>query len=97
MPQKIAGFLAYSDWEDVEESAVVAIEDRSGAQIFRDFSAEWIAHEKCVRIVINWASDKPPAAVKLDAHAVDVIAECSLKFCAMEAAANAWLQTQLPA
>lgn len=88
------GFLAYADWDDVEESVVVAIDDCTGAQMFRDFSVEWFEKERAVRVVTKWSHDKPPVHVQLGDVAVDQIAECSLKFCWTQAEAVAWLNTQ---
>ncbi|MCX6714412.1 MAG: hypothetical protein NTX72_01215 [Candidatus Uhrbacteria bacterium] len=94
MALPIIGYLARSDWEDPEDSVVVAIEDCAEPQVFRVLAAEWCAKENTVHVVTRWMRGKAPIKVRLGESAVDSMAECSLKFCATEALAIEWLGTQ---
>lgn len=94
MAQPIIGYLARSDWDDREESVVVAIEDCKELQVFTVLAAEWSAQERAVHVVTKWMRGKAPIKVRLGESAVDSMAECSLKFCVTEAAAIEWLDMQ---
>lgn len=94
MVQPIVGYLARCDWDDVELSTVVPVQD-CVLQLIDGISVEWIAETTTLRVKSKWNEVNKFADVELGGVAVDLVPECSLKFCTTRTVAEEWLQTQM--